>query len=192
MVQLSIFTFVYVDDSWQLPRSAGRWSRAVPALNLSAGRCMRMRVIVLAAPAAGLAPRAQGLRMCMLRAAPLVAATQVKVWSTGLDQVSTWTLSLRARESCGAADPSGASDSNLTHCLRMICASACWSMILGGRQGQHGPMDRVGWCWGMRLSMDLVSGGPEACVACFVVPRARCVLPILRLRDARKHMLYNA
>ena len=93
---------------------------------------------------------------------------------------------------CGAADPSGASDSNLTDCLRMICASACWSMILGGRQGQHGPMDRVGWCWGMRLSMDLFNGGQEACVACFVVPRARCVLPILRLRDARKRMLSNA
>ena len=93
---------------------------------------------------------------------------------------------------CGAADPSGASDSNLTDCLRMICASACWSMILGGRQGQHGPMDRVGWCWGMRLSMDLFIGGQEACVACFVVPRARCVLPILRLRDARKRMLSNA
>ena len=94
MVQLSIFTFVYVDDSWQLPRSAGRWSRAVPALNLSVGRCMRMRVLVLAA--ADLAPRAERLRMCMLRAAPLDAATQVKVWSTGLEQVSTWTLSLRA------------------------------------------------------------------------------------------------
>ena len=93
---------------------------------------------------------------------------------------------------CGAAALSGASDSNLTHCLRMTCASACWRHDPGGRQGQDAAVDRVGWCWGMRLSMDLFIGGQEACVACFVVPRARCVLPIVRSRVARKRMLSNA